>query len=912
MACSCVSLAMMVVVVLILCLTVEAQKVDGSVMLGLSQNIKGLGWIQADADYCSWKGVRCNSNHSVEVLLLSGYQLSGNLSLVSELRALKRIDLSFNNFLGAIPSVFGLLTELEFLDLSMNKFSGSIPPTLGGLRSLRSLNLSTNSLTGGIPPELSSLRQLENLNLNQNKLKGQIPEELVVLKSLQELQLSGNDLTGSIPSWLGDFPNLKLFTAYENSLEGRVPKNLGSASNLQVLNLHSNSLDGPIPESIFASGKLEVLVLSMNKFNGSLPTAVGKCRGLSNLRIGNNQLTGSIPISIGKIDGLTYFEANANLLSGTIIEEFARCHNLTLLNLASNRFTGMIPPELGNLVNLQELIFSGNNLTGSIPTNLLNCKTLSKLDLSGNHLNGSIPKDICNMSHLQYLLLNQNSISGALPSQVGYCSRLLLLQLGSNHLSGDIPLELGNIRSLQIVLNLSFNHFRGLIPKELGKLDSLVSLDISNNQLSGNIPPELRGMSSLIEVNFSHNLFVGPIPNFKPFQKSPSSSFFGNNGLCGEPLDPCTGINDSGSTHHKVSYKIVVAIIGTALAAFATVSVVVLLFMAKRQEMTATAAAAAAASKAANEAPTSPHIIACSVFVESLKQAIDFKSAVKSTAKNSNKLAGSTFSTVYKAVMPSGLVLSVRKLKSMESTITHHQNKMIREIERLGRISHDNLMKPIGFVIYDDIALLLHHYYANGTLAQLLHYSSEFESKPDWCTRLGIAIGVAEGLAFLHHLAIIHLDIASANIFIDANFTPLLGEIEISKLLDPSRGTGSISAVAGSFGYIPPEYAYTMQVTAPGNVYSYGVVLLEILTSRFPVDEAFGEGVDLVKWVHCASLRGETAEQILDSNLSTTSFSCRKQMLETLKVAMLCTDSAPARRPKMKKVIELLEEVKQR
>ncbi|KAF3788560.1 Leucine-rich repeat receptor-like tyrosine-protein kinase [Nymphaea thermarum] len=909
MTCSCLSLVMMVMVILILCLTVDAQKVDGSIMLALTQDIRGPGWIRNGTDYCSWQGVTCSSNRSVEALLLSRCQLTGNLSLVSELKSLKRIDLSFNNFQGPVPLVFGRLTEVEFLDLSMNKFSGSIPPSLGGMRRLRWLNLSTNSLTGGIPPELSSLQRLENLNLNQNNLEGKIPDELAVLESLKELQLSGNNLTGSIPSWVGDLRNLTLFTAYENALEGRVPESLGSVSSLQVVNLHSNFLDGPIPQSIFASGKLEVLVLSMNKFNGSLPTTIGKCKGLSNLRIGNNQLTGSIPVSIGEISGLTYFEANANLLSGTIVAEFSKCYNLTLLNLASNRFTGNIPSELGNLVNLQELIISGNNLIGDIPRYLLNCKNLSKLDASGNHLNGSIPKDICNMSHLQYLLLDQNSISGELPSQIGYCNRLLELQLGSNYLSGYIPSEIGNVKSLQIVLNLSFNHFHGPIPRELGKLDSLVSLDISNNQFSGNIPPELRGMSSLIEVNFSHNLFVGQIPSFKPFQKSPSSSFFGNDGLCGEPLNPCTGANNSGSTHHKVSYTILLAVIGSALAVFATVSVVVLLFMAReRQEMTA---AAAAASTATDGTPTSPLVVAGSVFVESLKQAIDFNSVVKSTAKNSNKLSGSTFSTVYKAVMPSGLVLSVRKLKSMEKTITHHQNKMIREIERLGRISHDNVMKPIGFVIYDDVALLLHHYYANGTLAQLLHYSSEFESKPDWPTRLGIAIGVAQGLAFIHHVAIIHLDISSANIFLDANFAPLLGEIEISKLLDPSRGTGSISAVAGSFGYIPPEYAYTMQVTAPGNVYSYGVVLLEILTSRLPVDEAFGEGVDLVKWVHSASLRGETVEQILDSNLSTISFSCRKQMLETLKVAMLCTDSAPARRPKMKKVIELLEEVKQ-
>lgn len=324
--------------------------------------------------------------------------------------------------------------------------------------------------------------------------------------------------------------------------------------------------------------------------------------------------------------------------------------------------------------------------------------------------------------------------------------------------------------------------------------------------------------------------------------------------------------------------------------------------------MNAKAAAAAAGDAAVIPSPV---IVAGNVFVDNMKQAIDFDSVVKATFKDSNKLTSGTFSTVYKAVMPSGLVLYVKRLKSVDKTVVHYQNKMIRELERLGNLCHTNLMRPIGYVIYEDVALLLHHHMPNGTLAQFLHEAPPDEFKPDWPTRLDIAIGVSEGLAFLHQVATIHLDISSSNIFLDAQLNALIGEIEISKLLDPSKGTASISAVAGSFGYIPPEYAYTMQVTAPGNVYSFGVVLLEILTTRLPVDEGFGEGVDLVKWVHSASGRGETPEQIMDARLSTVSFAWRKQMLATLKIAMLCTDRTPAKRPKMKKVVEMLVEVKQ-
>ncbi|KAA8518179.1 hypothetical protein F0562_015653 [Nyssa sinensis] len=860
---------------------------DETALLAIGKELGLAGWGLNSSDYCSWPGIHCGSNNSmVEKLDLSRRGLQGNVSLISELKALKWLDLSYNNFHGSIPPAFGNLSKLEFLDLSSNKFGNSIPADLGRLRNLRSLNLSNNLLTGAIPHELEGL------------------------KKLQDFQIFTNRLNGSIPIWVGNLTNLRVFTAYENELIGKIPDNLGSVSELELLNLHSNQLEGSIPESIFALGKLEVLVLTQNRLSGNLPELVGNCKGLSSIRIGNNELIGNIPKTIGNVSSLTYFEADNNNLSGQIVPEFAQCSNLTLLNLAFNGFTGMIPPELGQLANLQELIVSGNSLFGEIPTSILRCKNLNKLDLSNNRFNGTISEDLCNTSRLQYLILGQNSLRGEIPHTIGSCLKLLELQMGSNYLTGSIPPEIGHIKNLQITLNLSFNHLHGPLPPELGRLDKLVSLDVSNNQLSGNIPVAFKGMLSLIEVNFSNNLFTGPIPAFVPFQKSPNSSFLGNKGLCGVPLSLCGNSKgaDHESYHHRVSYRIILVVIGSGLAVFVSVTVVVLLFMMReRQEK-----AAKSAGVTDNGTNNRPLIIAGNVFVENLKQAIDFDAVVKATLKDSNKLSTGTFSSVYKAVMPSGMTLSVRRLSSMDRTIIHHQNKMIRELERLSKLCHDNLMRPIGFVIYEDVALLLHQYLPNGTLAQFLHDSTKLpEYKPDWPIRLAIAIGVAEGLAFLHHVAIIHLDISSGNVLLDSDFNPLVGEVEISKLLDPTRGTASISAVAGSFGYIPPEYAYTMQVTAPGNVYSYGVVLLEILTTRIPVDEAFGEGIDLVKWVHSAPARGETPEQILDARLSTVSFAWRKEMLAALKVALLCTDTTPAKRPKMKKVVEMLQEITQ-
>ncbi|GFP87744.1 leucine-rich repeat receptor-like tyrosine-protein kinase at2g41820 [Phtheirospermum japonicum] len=847
---------------------------DQAILLEIGKEFKISGWIDNTSDHCTWSGISCN-NSIVERLDLSSHVLQGNLTLISELKSLKFLDLSFNNFNGIIPPSLANLPQLEFLDLSFNSFDGPIPVEFSKLKNLRALNLSNNFFTGVIPRELEGL------------------------KKLQDLQLFTNRLNGSIPLWVANLTNLRVFTAYENDLTGFIPDKLGLYSELQLLNLHSNELEGSIPDSLFAMRKLETLVLTQNRLSGFIPKSIGNCKSLSSIRIGDNNFSGEIPIEIGNIISLTYFEANDNNLSGIIVPEFSKCSNLTLLNLASNRFYGPVPFEFGSLTNLQELIVSDNDLSGEMPVSVLRGKNLNKLDLSNNRFNGTIPTSICNASRLQFLILGQNSIIGEIPHEIGNCTKLLELELGSNFLIGNIPPEIGRIKNLQISLNLSFNRLRGQLPDELGRLDKLVALDVSNNQLVGNIPNAFKGMLSLIEVNFSNNRFNGPIPLFIPFQKSLNSSFLGNKGLCGEPLTvSCeNSINPNDAYyHHKVSYRIILAVIGSGLAVFASVTIVVLLFMMReRQEK-----AAKEAKLAEEEINENPEIVAGNVFVESLKQAIDFEAVAKATMKEANKLSVGTFSAVYKAEMPSGMVLSVRKLKSMDKTILNHQSKMIREVEKLSKLCHDNLMRPIGFVLFEDVVLLLHRYYPHGTLAQFLQDSTKKpDYKPDWPVRLAVAIGVAEGLAFLHNVAIIHLDISSGNVVLDSSFNPLVGEVEISKLLDPSRGTASI------------KYAYTMQVTAPGNVYSYGVVLLEILTTLLPVDEAFGEGIDLVKWVHTAPARGETPEQILDARLSTVSFGWRKEMLAALKVALLCTDSTPAKRPKMKNVVEMLKEIAQ-
>ncbi|GJN09918.1 hypothetical protein PR202_ga27972 [Eleusine coracana subsp. coracana] len=819
--------------ILFLALGVGAAGADGdaAAMQALLRELSPPGW-GPGPDHCAWRGVTCAPPPDRAVTAIDlprrGLRPGGDFSAAGFLPSLTRLDLSGNALLGRIPPSLGSLPRLSLLDLSNNALSGAIPASLGSATALRFLNLSNNALSGGDEAAL--------------------PAAFRALTRVEELQISGNNLTGPLPSWLASLPNLRVLSAYENALSGPIPPGLGRAAPLQALNLHSNALSGPIPPTLFARGTLQVLVLTLNRLTGPVPDAIGRCRDLSNVRIGDNALSGAIPSSIGDAASLTYFEANGNLLTGAIPADFARCANLTLLNLAFNRLAGEVPAALGGLRNLQELLVAGHALGGAFPTPLLRCRNLSKLDLSYNAFHGALPDDLCyNSFHgvprMQFLVLDHNRFSGRVPPGIEGCTRLLALQLGSNNLSGEVPPEIGRVKSLQIALNLSFNHLVGPLPRELGRLDKLVTLDLSSNQISGQIPGDMRGMLSLIEVNLSNNRLTGAIPDFVPFQKSASSSFSGNPGLCGDPLHiACRGsVYDSSSgyelDHNRISYRVALAVAGSCVLIFSLVALLVALFMwRERQE------------KEAAEAEKTGEVAASAVFVDSLQQAVDLPELRQG-----------------------------HKLKSVDRAVAHHRSKMIRELERLAHITHPNLVRPIGYVIYEDVALLLHQHVPNGTLLQLLHGDDAADEgrKPDWPRLLSIAIDVAQGLAFLHQVATIHLDISSGNVFLDSHYNALLGEVEISKLLDPSKGTASISAVAGTFGYIPPGLNYYDNL-----------------------------------WVHTAPARGETPEQIMDPRLSTVSFAWRRQMLAVLQVAMLCTERSPAKRPKMKKVVEMLQEAR--
>lgn len=797
---------------------------------------------------------------NLEKLDLSGNSLNGGInSQLSDLISLRILDLGFNSFNGSVPTQFGKSFVLEELYLSINKFSGEIPEALGNYSNLVTIDLSANMLSGLVPERFGELSKLETFVLSANKLGGEIPKFISSIRTLKRFAANTNSFSGTIPSGLTNF--VKNLDLSFNNLSGSIPSDLLSPQNLQTVDLSYNLLGGPIPE----------------KFSPSL----------FRLRLGGNSLIGKIPSSsFETLGNLTYLELENNNLTGSIPLGLGMCKDLALLNLANNELTGVLPSELGNLGNLQELKLQSNNFVGEIPISIAQMQGLRKLNISRNSLHGSIPSSLSNLQNLTYLDLSGNNLSGSIPDSVSILNSLIELELGENWLSGPIPLMPEN---LQIALNLSSNSFRGPIPEALSKLRQLEVLDLSNNNFSGQIPKFLAKAASLTILNLSNNLLSGVVPKFASYI---TVDINGNKDLKNATA---TSYMAPKTVTKGIVIPIVVAVVVT-VGIVATVAIFIQKCYYKTSEQ----------QILSPEDFSSLEIVRGAILTsESLhRSSIDFKKAMESVRDPLNIVLKSKFSTYSKAIMPCGRSYFVKKL-NVAQKFFQAGDKFGEEFQVLSKLSNINIMTPLAYVLTVDSTYIFYEYSRMGTLFNALH--NKILGEPlDWVSRYRIALGVAEGLAYLHGCGsgpILLFDLSSKSVLLKSHKEPRIGDIELWKVIDPSKNTTSLTAVAGSVGYIPPEYAYTMRVTMAGNVYSLGVILLELLTGQ----PAVSREIELAKQAPLISSgRHKDLDHILDNNINRTSRAVKNQMLAVLKVALACVSDSPDARPKMKSIVRML------
>ncbi|XAR55629.1 Receptor protein-tyrosine kinase [Bertholletia excelsa] len=889
---------------------------------------------------CSWKGVHCNSNKSAVIHLhlpffsISSPQFLGNVCKIETLESidlsnnhlsflpsssisdcgkisgLKVLNFSKNKLSGPLPTFVGF-PSLQYLDLSYNHLGGYINSQLDGLGGLKSLNLSFNHFTssvpigkwglleelslsinnfyGEIPQEIGRYSNLGSIDLSGNNLSGLIPDEFENLSKLRVLVLSSNNLRGGIPKFLSSIQNLFRFAANQNKFSGPVPS--GITNNLRYLDLSYNMLSGPLPNDLLSQPNLQSLDLSNNRLEGSIPPEE-MSPSLTRLRLESNSLKGEIPSSLfGSLQNLTYLELQGNSLSGPVPPELGFCKCLALLNLANNKLTGPVPKQLTNLANLQELKLQFNKLVGEIPIEIIRLQNLRKLNLSSNQLNGSIPESISSLTRLTNLDLRGNNLTGAIPASIGKLKFLLELQLANNQLGGKIE---SMPMSLQIALNLSSNHFGGPIPASLYKLSELEVLDLSNNQFNGTIPEYLTRLGSLTELLLSNNKLSGVIPKFGNYV---FLDVRGNEGLINvtsSPNTPPSAQNKRKAVVEGVLIAVAVAVTFVGVAGAIAVTIARRFYKINEEQVQC------------QEGFAQPQLIRGNLLTSNTihRSNIDFPKALAAVTVPANITLKTRFSTYYKAVMPSGISYLVKKLNWSDKIfqLGGHE-KFGEELQVLGRLNNSNIMTPLAYILTSESAYLFYEFAQKGTLFDALHGSSG--EALDWARRYSIAIGLAQGLSFLHGCTtgpILLLDLSSKSILLRSLKEPQIGDIELCKVIDPSKNTSSLSTVAGSVGFIPPEYAYTMRVTMAGNVYSFGVVLLELLTGK----PAVSEGTELAKWVLSKSMKQGKLDQILDTSLSRTSTGVRNQMLAVLKVAIACVSVSPEARPKTESLLRLL------
>ncbi|GMJ07646.1 hypothetical protein like AT5G25930 [Hibiscus trionum] len=941
-------------------------KSERTVLLELKQrlaNPPSLAHWNSSSSPCDWPEIYCTTNSITEVHLsdknimvsvppticdlknltyldLYNNFIPGEFPILYNCSKLQILDLSQNYFVGPIPDDIDRLSTLVYLDITGNNFSGDITPSIGRLPLLNTLNIVQNQFNGTFPKEIGNLSNLESLRMAYNEfVPMRIPPEFGQMSKLRYLWMTQTNLIGEIPESFDNLSSLEHLDLAINNLEGPIPSSLFSLKNLTIVYLFHNKLSGEIPKTVDALSLIEI-DLSVNSLTGSIPEDFGKLQHLEFLNLAYNQLTAELPTSIAQLPALRDFRVFQNKLSGVLPPEFGLHSKLEGFEVSENQFSGQLPEHLCAGGVLQGVITYTNNLTGRIPESLGNCPSLRTIQLQNNKFFGEIPRRLWTTFNLSTLLLTNNSFSGKLPSRLAWnmsrveisnnkfsgeippgiasWSNLVVFQASNNLFSGEIPKEVTNLSRLTTLL-LDGNDFSGELPSQIISWRSLTTLDVSNNKLSGEIPVAIASLPDLLNLDLSENQFSGEIPpgigNLRLTSLNLSSNqlvgkipkqlnnpayegrFSENSDLCAD--HPILKLPDCNSKLHqpdKLSSKCVAMIV--ALSILASSVILLLSFFLVRDYRRKKYGQYLATWK-----------------LTSFQRLVFTKGNILSSLTDNNLIGSGGSGKVYRiAINRSGDSVAVKKIWNGKKMDHKLEKEFLAEVEILSNIRHSNIVKLLCCISSEDSKLLVYEYMENQSLDRWLHgnkrspisgTNSVHHAVLDWPTRLQIAVGAAQGLCYMHHechTPIIHRDVKSSNILLDSEFNAKIADFGLAKMLTSHASAHSMSTVAGSFGYLAPEYAYTTKVNAKVDVYSFGVVLLELVTGKEA--NSADENTNLAEWAWQHFSEDKPMVEILDPEVNETSY--LEEMILVYKVGILCTHASPSNRPSMKEVSHIL------
>ncbi|CAN6203523.1 unnamed protein product [Urochloa humidicola] len=853
---------------------------------------------------------------------------------------------------GQIPLELQNLTYLTYLNLDQNYLTGPIPSFIGQFSAMQHLSLGFNPFSGPLPKELGNLTNLNLLGISLDNFSSGLPEELGNLSKLEQLYIDSSGFSGPFPSTFSKLKKLRILRASDNDFTGKIPDFLGRMTSLEDLVLHGNSFEGPIPESFSNLTRLTNLIVG-DTVNGSSSFAfIGNLTSLSTLILRNCKLSGNLgAVNISKLVNLILLDLSFNNITGQVPQSILTLDKLEFLFLGNNSLTGSLPGVKS--ASLKNLDFSYNQLTGRFPS------WATESDL---HLNLVANNFILDSTNNNILPTGLNCLQQDIPCFLGspqYYSFAVdcggnMSMTGSDNTMYDVdPMDLGassyyvtsqtrwgvsNVGKFNQAPNgsniiySSNKQFQNTADSELFQTARMSAsslryygLGLENGNYTivlhfaetaypdtqtwkslGRRVFDIYVQGSLREKNFNIRKTAGG-KSFNAVSKTYTATvsknfleihlFWAGKGTCCIPKQGYYGPmisalsvtpNFTPTVRNGVPKKknkagaIAGIVIGASVLGLAALFGI-FMFTKRRRRLVQQ-------QQELYDLIGQPDVFS---YAE-LKLATDNFSP-------QNILGEGGYGPVYKGMLTDGRAIAVKQLSQ-----SSHQGKrqFVAEVATISAVQHRNLVKLHGCCIDSNTYLLVYEYLENGSLDRALFGDSSL--KLDWSTRFEIIVGIARGLSYLHEessIRIVHRDIKASNVLLGTDLTPKVSDFGLAKLYDENKSHVSTTRIAGTFGYLAPEYAMRGQLTEKADVFAFGVVSLEAVSGRSNTDNSLEERNIYLLEQAWGLYEGKQPLKILDPRLEEFD---ADEALRVIHVALMCTQGSPHQRPPMSRVVAML------